>query len=102
MKKSLIVVSLTGAVLTLLPVLVLAQPTGITLDRLINSVQNAAWKVFGVVALVCFVIAGFLFLTSAGDPEKIQAAKHAFFWGIAGVVVGILAWSIIALISGLL
>ena len=101
MKKNLIALSLV-AVILVLPVLALAQKTGLTLDSLISSVKNATWKVFGLVAVICFVIAGVLFLTAAGDPEKLASARGAFLWGIAGVIVGILAFSIISFVEALI
>jgi len=101
MKKSLIALSLIVIILTL-PVAAAAQKTGITLDSLINSIKNAAWKVFGIIALICFVIAGVLFMTAGGEPEKLQKARSAFMWGVAGVIVGILAWSIITIVETML
>jgi len=101
MKRSLVALSLIAAVLSL-PTLVLAQKQGITLDSLINSIKNASWKVFGVIAVIAFIVAAVLFLTAGGDPEKISAARNAFLWGVAGVIVGILAFSIVTFIEALL
>lgn len=87
-----------------LPVAALAQPTGKigSIDELAEKIGRAAWSVFGIVALICFIVAGILFLTAAGNPEKIQQARNAFLWGVAGVVVGILAYSIIKIIENFL
>jgi len=57
--------------------------------------------VFTIIAVVCFVIAGVLFLTAQGSPEKIQAARNAFLWGVAGVVVGVLAFTIISIVKSI-
>lgn len=61
------------------------------------SIANAVWIIFTVVAVVSFLIAGILFLTSYGDPQKIKMAKDAALWGVAGVIVGLLAYSIITI-----
>ena len=98
MKKSLIALSLIVIILTL-PIAAAAQKTGIPLDSLINNIKNATWKVFGIIALISFVIAGVLFMTAGGEPEKLQKARAAFMWGVAGVIVGILAWSIITIVE---
>lgn len=103
MKKNLIILSLI-AIVAITPVLALAQPAvqiG-SVTQLINRIQALAWQVFGIIAVICFIIAGILFLTSGGAPEKITAARSAFMWGVAGVVVGILAYSIIAIIQNVL
>ena len=69
------------------------------ITSLFSSIESLIWIVFGAVALVCFVIAGILFLTAQGAPEKLKTARSAFIWGIAGVVVGILAYSIISIVG---
>jgi len=64
-----------------------------------SSILAATWIIFGVITVVCFVIAGVLFLTAAGDPQKLSQAKLAVIWGAVGVVVGIVAYSIIYLVE---
>ena len=95
----------------LLPVLAFAQiidvmPGGIEpvsdINQLVVAIQNISATVFGAIAVVMFVIAGIMFLTAQGNPEKVQAARSAFLWGIAGVVVGIIAFSIIAIVRSFL
>jgi len=71
-----------------------------TLSDLIHAAENVTGLVFGAIAVICFVIAGILFLTAQGQPEKIKTARSAFIWGVGGVIVGIIAFSIIALVSG--
>ena len=85
----------------LLPVLASAQPTATisSLQEIVNSIQRVIWIVFGLIVVISFVTAGILFLTAGGAPEKVQAARSAFIWGIVGVVVGIVAYSIIAIVS---
>lgn len=69
---------------------------------MIHGIEMAAGLIFGGVAVISFVIAGILFLTSNGEPEKIKQARAAVVWGVAGVIVGILAFSIIAIVVGIL
>ena len=107
MKKKLIVLSSLGF---MLPVLALAQmtpPAGVnsgaprvgSLQQIIVSLENVAALIFGAMAVIMFVFAGIRFLTAGGEPEKVQQARAAFLWGIAGVVVGIIAFSIIAIVG---
>ena len=106
MKKTKLTLISLG--ILLLPVVVLAQlSTGTTgglggpttIQALVNDIENVFGVVFGAIAVVMFVIAGVLFLTAGGDPEKVGAARSAFIWGVAGVVVGILAYTIVAIVS---
>lgn len=87
--------------LLVLPTITFAQPAGtdngLSIDSLGHSIINVIWIVFTVMATVCFVIAGIMFLTSMGDADKISKARSMAIWGVAGIVVGILAFSIIEL-----
>lgn len=109
MKKIIASLVLISAVL--LPVAVLAindptsNPTGVSvgsLNEIINSLIRAAWIIFGGIAVICFVIAGVLFLVAGGNPEKVQQARAAFLWGVAGVVVGIIAFSILKIVGSIM
>lgn len=68
-----------------------------SIQSLSIAIANVLWVVFSAIAVICFVFAGILFLTAQGQPEKIKTAKSAFLWGIVGVVVGIIAYSIISI-----
>ena len=72
------------------------------LSALITAILNVMWVVFVVIAVVMFVVSGILFVTSQGSPEKVQQARQSFIWGIAGVVVAIIAFSIIAIVESFL
>ena len=96
---------LAGLGILALPVIVSAQlynaGTGgtVTVIGIMHAVEIATGTIFGGAAVVFFVIAGILFLTAQGDPAKIKTARSAFIWGIAGVVVGIMAFSIVAFVA---
>ncbi len=65
-------------------------------------VKTALWLIFGAVALVMFVIAGFEFITAAGDVEKLGKAKTAVIWGVVGIIVAVLAYSILSVIESII
>jgi hypothetical protein len=103
MKKIALSLITIGAIA--LPIIALAQiggtpPTNFVTDltTLGNRIVAQVWIVFTIIAVICFVVAGVLFLTAAGNPEKVQQARTAFLWGVAGVVVGIVAYTIIAIV----
>lgn len=75
---------------------------GYTLQGIITGARNATWIIFSIIVIICFVVAAVSFLTAQGDPSKIQTARASFLWGVAGVVVGIVAFSIVTIISKLL
>lgn len=73
-----------------------------SLQQMVTSAENVIALVFSAIAVIMFVIAGILFLTAQGEPDKVKTARAAFMWGIAGVIVGIIAFSIIAIVSRLI
>lgn len=103
-----IALSLAVAGIAVLPFAAMAindpnpNPTGsgnINLNTLINGILGKLWIIFGALAVIMFVYAGILFLTASGAAEKVSAARQAFLWGVVGVVVGIIAYSIITIIG---
>ena len=103
MNKKLIL-TLALANLAILPTLAFAQPSGSvgSIDDLVDTLKSVVWTVFGALAVVMFVIAGITFMTAQGDPEKIKQARNSFLWGVAGVVVAILAYSIVGIVESML
>ena len=61
----------------------------------VNNIINVVIGVLGVVAVVVVIYGGFLFLTAQGDPGKIKKGKDSITWGIIGLVIALLSWSII-------
>ncbi len=46
--------------------------------------------IFGILGVIGFVISGILYLTAAGNEDRMASAKRALFYSIIGVVVGLL------------
>ena len=76
----------------------LINGTSLSIYSLGVSIVNALWIIFTIIAIVMFVIAGILFLTASGEPEKLTKARSAVIWGIVGIIVAILAYTITSLI----
>ena len=74
----------------------------LSLGGMIQVFLNWLWIVFAAIAVVCFLVCGILFLTSQGDPAKLKTARNALLLGVAGVIVGIISYSIIPLVGSLI
>ena len=82
-----------------LPNLALAQwdPTtlmffGLPNQSIFDIITNIlAWllAILGIVGVIGFLIAGILYLTSAGDKDQIDRAKRAMTYSIIGIIVGL-------------
>lgn len=69
-----------------------------TLDGVVDSVARLFDFAIGfsvIVAVVMIIYAGFLFMTSSGDPEKISTAGKALTAAFVGLVIVFLARTII-------
>jgi hypothetical protein len=96
-----IIIAASSALLLALPVAALAFSAGptpnsvvLSVPQIIDLVLNFIWPIFGGFAVIMFLLAGFLFLTSQGDAAKVAQARQAVLWGVVGVVVGLIAFSI--------
>lgn len=71
--------------------------------RLINNIFNyLIWPFVVTVVIILFIMAGFAFITAAGEPGKLDTAKKFLIWALIGVVVIIVAFSIVITIQSIL
>jgi hypothetical protein len=104
--KKLIIASASLAVLAA-PVLGLAinippQPVGnnaLNVTSIVNSIFGFIWPVIIGIIIILFIIAGFEFITAQGDSAKIGKARQFVIWGIVGIVVVLLAFSMVSIIQ---
>jgi len=108
-KTQKIILSLAVLSLITLPIAVSAytSPTepGSTVadvEGLVSSLVGKIWIVFAAIAVVMFVFAGVTFLLAGGAPEKIATARSAAIWGVVGVVVMVLSFSIFTIATSLI
>lgn len=67
---------------------------GITVWDILNAVLGLVWPIMAAVAVIMFIIAAFLFLTSSGDPAKVGAARQSVVWAVAGLGIALISFSI--------
>jgi len=69
-------------------------------DLILGLVNWVAWFV-ALVAVLFGLYSGVLFITAGGDAEKVEKAKNILLYAIVGVVVAILAFSIVSISKSL-
>lgn len=67
-------------------------------EELIENLIDFIFWVAVVIVPLMIIIAGFYFLTAAGNPEKVNTAKRIIFWSIVGFAIVLLAKGIISMI----
>ncbi len=66
-----------------------------TLTKTIGKIINLFSVIIGIVAVVVIMIAGFRYITSAGDANGISAAKNTLIYAIVGLIIAALAQVIV-------
>ncbi len=97
--------------LTLLPFLALAQIGGVPgpiltspvqIAQLIQKVLNFIGSIVLVIALIMLLWAAILYLTAGGSEERVGRAKSYLIYAIIGIVVAVLAFSVIPFVQTVL
>jgi len=63
------------------------------IGEVVGQIVKSILTVLGLVALVIFIIAGFQWMTSGGDKEKIQGAQKLMGAAVVGLIIIILAYA---------
>lgn len=65
-----------------------------SLSAMIGSIINILLSLLGVIFIVLTIIAGFTWMTSQGNEEKIKTATKSLQASIIGLLITVSAWSI--------
>ncbi len=68
--------------------------TTLSINGLIDIFFNILWPIFIAFAIVMFILGGVKFFNAEGDPDKVVEARNTVLWGIVGLAVAFLAFSI--------
>ena len=68
---------------------------------LMNTAANWFLAFVVVIAVILLIVAGFNYMTSGGDPEKVKSAKNKIIYAAIGIAVGLLARALIALVGNI-
>lgn len=63
------------------------------------NVLNALLMFVGTFALFLFIMAGYKYIGSAGDPKKLEGARNNLTYGIMGLLIVLFSFFIIWLVS---
>ena len=81
----------------------LPNPTNAsTFEELIQNIAKWFYYIMIPIASIMVLYAGFLFLTSGGDEEKIKRAKRTITWVIVGVAIILIGAGFITFVKSLL
>ena len=104
MKKAILPV-LAISMLIAIPVFgvefLIENPLGETSDisTLLSNIVNFLIKLAIPISAILIVYAGFLYITSAGNEEKVKTAQKALIWALVGFAVILIASSVPVIIQ---
>jgi heme/copper-type cytochrome/quinol oxidase subunit 2 len=75
---------------------------GFNVISIATLVLNLVWIVAVVFFIVMFIIAGFQFFNAKGDAEGLADARRNAIYGVVGLVVAVLGWSMIQVVKSYL
>jgi len=68
------------------------------IDAIINFIFYLGITIFTLM----IIIGGIMYITSAGDPQKVSTAKRLLFWAVVGLAIILLAKGLISVIKNVL
>ena len=101
MNKKLIVSSVITVFLSM-PALIMAfnpgdlpnAAPGLEINTTIDMIFAILWPISVAFFIVMFIFASFKFALAQGNPEQLAIARNFLTWGIVGVVIAVLSWSV--------
>ena len=68
---------------------------GVKVKSTVGSIVNWLLFAIGAIAVIMIVWGGIKFATSAGDSNKVTAAKNTILYAVIGLAVAVLAFAIV-------
>lgn len=66
-----------------------------TLSEMATSIINWVLVLLGIIALAYIIYGGVMFITSAGESDKVTNARNTLLYAIIGIIVIVLAFAIV-------
>lgn len=76
--------------------------TSLTLIEIAGNILNFLLSVIGVVALIMLVVGAFMYLTAAGDEDRIDTGKKIVKYSIIGITIALAALVLVRQIAAFL
>jgi hypothetical protein len=69
-------------------------------NGIITKIANIVAIIVGIAAVVVIIVAGIQYMLSTGDPTKVNNAKNAIIYAVIGLVIAVVARSLVLFIIG--
>lgn len=79
-----------------------AAASALTLSQIARNVLNFLLSIVGILAIIMLLIGGIMYLTAAGDEDRIDTGKKIVKWSIIGILTALASMVIVSQIAALL
>jgi uncharacterized membrane protein YidH (DUF202 family) len=69
-------------------------------DNQLKLILSIVFGIAGALAFLMVTIAGFMMVISAGEPQKVAKARQTIVYSVVGLVICIMAFSIVQFVVG--
>ncbi len=69
-------------------------------DKLVKNIIDLLFYAAGVVAVIAIIYGGIKFIVADGDASKIKGGRDTIMYAVVGLVVAIMAYSIVGFVIG--
>ncbi len=73
-----------------------------TLGGNITTIINYFLGILGLIAVAFLIYAGVLMVTAGGNEEQVGKARKIIMYGVAGIVIILLSWTIVSFVTSAL
>ena len=69
--------------------------TPTSLGGVASKVTNLLMYIIGITSVIMIIVGGFMYVTSAGNPDRAKTARATITSAVIGVILALLAFSIV-------
>lgn len=73
--------------------------SALTLSQIATNVLDFLLSIVGILALIMLVVGGIMYLTAAGDEDRVDTGKNIVKWSIIGIVIALTSLIIVGQIA---
>ena len=67
----------------------------------LDNLTNWLFSILLIIAAIAIIVAGYFFVTAAGDPDKTKTARNFVLYALIGVLVGVVAKGLVVLVRNI-
>ena len=76
------------------------KPGDKSIPEIVGSVIKIVLGIVGVVALILFITAGFIWMSAQGNTDKIKKAQDIMIWAAIGLLIIFASYALLSLVFG--